>query len=274
MADSQDRAYLQDSQYRTSDHLTARADLHRRFTVSPFEWHSWVLTQLAIQPGEAVLECGAGPGWLWAAAEALPEGSSLALTDLSAGMMNEATLRLDHAGNRVTLTTADIQTLPFPDDAFDVVVANHMLYHVPDIPRALTEIARVLRRNGRFAAATNGVGHMRELFDLGLMLFPGAPNDLRVAMRSLPFALENGADLLGEVFGQVDLHRYDSYLEVDDASALIDYMLSSAESAAFVSPSQRSSAVNQVARQLAVEGPLRISKETGLFIARSPFKNA
>ena len=45
---------------------------------------------------------------------------------------------------------ADIQNLPYPDESFDVVIANMMLYHVPDIARGLSEVRRVLRRDGRF----------------------------------------------------------------------------------------------------------------------------
>ena len=39
----------------------------------------------------------------------------------------------------------DLQALPFPEACFDAVIANHMLYHVPDRPRALAEVQRVLK---------------------------------------------------------------------------------------------------------------------------------
>ena len=46
--------------------------------------------------------------------------------------------------------------LPLPTDAVDHSMANHMLYHVADIPAALTELARVTRPGGRVALTTNG----------------------------------------------------------------------------------------------------------------------
>ena len=44
----------------------------------------------------------------------------------------------------------DIQDIPFPDHCFDVVIANHMLYHVPDLTKAISEVHRVLRTDGKF----------------------------------------------------------------------------------------------------------------------------
>jgi len=59
---------------------------------------------------------------------------------------------------------ADIQSLPFHDAAFDVVVCNWVLYHVPDRDRAIAELARVLRPGGRFVGAYNGRAHLQELW--------------------------------------------------------------------------------------------------------------
>src|SRR5438034_7867548 len=60
----------------------------------------------------------------------------------------------------------DVQTLPFADGEFDVVVAAWMLYHVPDLDRGLAEIARVLKPGGRLVAVTHALDHLQELSDL------------------------------------------------------------------------------------------------------------
>ncbi len=57
----------------------------------------------------------------------------------------------------------DVQDLPFEDGAFDCAVAAWMLYHVPDLTRGLTELARVLAPGGRLVAVTNGLDHLNEL---------------------------------------------------------------------------------------------------------------
>lgn len=46
---------------------------------------------------------------------------------------------------QIDALAADIQRLPFDDDVFEVVLANGVLYQVPDLDRGLREIARVLR---------------------------------------------------------------------------------------------------------------------------------
>ena len=69
---------------------------------------------------------------------------------------------IDLAGAR----TCDAQDLPFDDGTFDVVVANHMLYHVPDPRRAAAEFARVLRPGGVLLAATNGPQHLDAVADV------------------------------------------------------------------------------------------------------------
>jgi SAM-dependent methyltransferase len=58
----------------------------------------------------------------------------------------------------------NLQQLPFDDASFDVVMCNWVLYHVPDLDRALREIARVLAPAGRFVGVYNRPGHLAELW--------------------------------------------------------------------------------------------------------------
>ena len=50
----------------------------------------------------------------------------------------------------------DIQDIPFADHEFDAVIANMMLYHVPDLQKGLREVKRVLKPDGTFYCATYG----------------------------------------------------------------------------------------------------------------------
>jgi SAM-dependent methyltransferase len=78
---------------------------------------------------------------------------------------------VDQSERMVELTRArgvdarvgDVQALPFGDGEFDCAVAAWMLYHVPDLDRALAELARVLRPGGRLVAVTNAPEHLLEL---------------------------------------------------------------------------------------------------------------
>ena len=91
--------------------------------------------------GERVLEVGCGTANVWREnAERVPSDVALVLTDLSPGMLGEARARLSGTPLAPEFREADAQSLPFADESFDLVVANHMLYHVPDRARALAEI--------------------------------------------------------------------------------------------------------------------------------------
>ena len=143
----------------------------------------------------------------------------------------------------------------------DVVIANHMLYHVPDLPAALKEIRRVLKPGGALYAATNGAGHMREL-DTLYSDFTGQAMKLGM---SLSFTLENGADLLRPVFPNVSLFPHVDALDVDDADALADYLLSITGGTQAREPLL---AYIQ-ARLAAMGGRMRIGKDSGMFVARA-----
>jgi SAM-dependent methyltransferase len=103
-----------------------------------------------------VLEVGCGMGQL---AQLLHEelDAEVVAIDLSERMVELTRER------GVDARVADVQELPFGDGEFDVVVAAWMLYHVPDVERALDEIVRVLGSTGRLVTATNRSGHLKEL---------------------------------------------------------------------------------------------------------------
>lgn len=256
-----DQGYLRGEQYRDSGNLRARMGLHERFSVNPQGWHSWVFAQIVLPPGGRLLELGCGPGGLWRAnAERIPGDWRLTLTDYSAGMVREASGAVAHARRDVVIAAAnvDAQALPFADGSFDAVIANHMLYHVPDRPRAFGEIRRVLRPGGRFYAATNGGRHMLELGEL-------AAGETLVAARirgNLGFNLENGADELASFFAEVALERYDDALVVTEAEPLLAYIRSMS-----LNPDRDDTRLTAaIADLLARDGAIRITKDTGMFV--------
>lgn len=271
VARNQDTDYLRREQYATARNLAARAALHERFSHNPAPWQAWVFDRLALGIGEAALECGCGPGWLWVEnLHRLPAGCRVTLVDISDGMLAEAQERLASQPDRFTFRQANVQSLPFEDASFDLVVANHMLYHVPNLDAALSEIHRVLRPGGRLVAATNGADHMRELHELGQALFPHVDHYLANPARAIAntFRLENGAERLAPWFEDVRCDLYDSWLEVTEAEPLLDYMLSMPGAETAITPAMRREALDRLTERLAADGPLHITKQTGVFLAR------
>ncbi|MCB8976172.1 MAG: methyltransferase domain-containing protein [Ardenticatenaceae bacterium] len=269
----QDSAYLQKNQYRDSRNLDARAALHRQFSTAVTDWQPWVFDLLKLEPGMRVLECGCGPGWLWRQnVERIPAGCHITLTDLSPGMVAEAEAALADSGHQFSFQSANIQALEFADDTFDVVVANHMLYHVPDLAQGLAEVRRVLQPNGRLIAATNGDKHMKEL----PLLVSEEARQMTASWRmrgitdQLPFRLENGRSLLESFFAQVDLHLYEDSLWVTEVEPLIAYAFSMIKPEMDVPETAVAQLRQAWAAKIAADGGIHISKDSGVFVAANP----
>src|SRR5689334_20632621 len=155
MARLTDPTYLRDEQYKTPTNLSARVGLHERFSTAAGSRHAWVMDQLDLRVGERVLEVGGGPGWLWRENHGRPPAHlRVCFSDFSLGMLRAARAGLIGQSG-FSYANLDTQDLPLPAGRFDLAIANHMLYHVPDLPRTVRELARVLRPGGRLRAATN-----------------------------------------------------------------------------------------------------------------------
>jgi SAM-dependent methyltransferase len=103
-----------------------------------------LLDAVGAKPGEHALDLCCGQGNVAAALTA--RGCKVTGVDFSPAMLDFAHRRLPDA----VFLEADAQDLPFSDAAFDVVVSNVGVCHVPDQRRALAEAKRVLRQGGRF----------------------------------------------------------------------------------------------------------------------------
>jgi SAM-dependent methyltransferase len=218
-------------QYRDSARFDARIRIYELYDASPERWPHWLFPRFGLAKGERVLELGCGTGNVWREnAERVPEGVELTLTDLSPGMLDQARARLAGLPLAFALRQADAQAIPFPDARFDVVIANHMLYHVPDRARALCEVARVLRPGGRFLAGTNAWTHLMELREL-LTRF-GVETALLPGLRDPDgFDLERAAEEISEVLAVTGVERRTSALEIRDVEPLVDYVHSMREGA-------------------------------------------
>lgn len=261
----QDKAYLAQDQYRDSRHLDARADLHRRFSTNRDGWFAWVYDRMQLEAGMRVLECGCGPGWQWRSTLArIPPDCRITLTDLSDGMVAEAQAALSDTAVTFDFQAADITDLPFADNQFDLVVANHMLYHVADRSRALAEARRVLVDNGRILCATNGNDHMKEMRMLRNRLLP-VGDWMRMA---LPFTLENGAAQLAAHFAEVTRFDYVDSLAVTEVAPLITYMLSESGAQTAVDPATLARLSDELQAAIDADGAIVITKASGLFVGR------
>lgn len=104
---------------------------------------------LAPKPGERLLDVGMGPGFLtYDLAPIVGERGLVAGIDSSAVMVDLAKKRCEGRGP-CELKLGDATELPFGDASFDAVTSTQVYEYVADMPRALAEVRRVLRPNGR-----------------------------------------------------------------------------------------------------------------------------
>ena len=156
-----------------------------------------------------VLEVGCGPGELAERISAELDVEVVAV-DVSERMVELACAR------GVDARVGDVQALELPDESFDCAVAAWMLYHVPDVPRALAELARVLRPGGRLVAVTNDVDHLRELLEL-----------LGEGPAGGRFGGSDGEELLRASFATIERRDARGVIRFPDRQAVEGYVASS-----------------------------------------------
>jgi hypothetical protein len=141
-----------------------------------------------------------------------------------------------------------------------------MLYHLPDPERGLAELARVCRLDGVVMAATSGAAHLRELWEIRAAVFGGPPGSATVDM----FGTESGEPMLRHHFDQVEWRLYEDELHCTRADDVVAFITSSppGEDATLEQHQHLLSVVEE--RLERGRGLLRVSKGTGVFLARRP----
>ncbi len=261
--------YLCENQYRDASKLNARIELHRRYKTNPYDWFQWVFDHFNLPDGNSILEVGCGPASLWKAnLERIPPSWVIVLSDFSPGMIGQAQNNLADVKANLRYEVFDAQTIPFDTGTFDLVIANHMLYHVPNRPSALNEIRRVLKRGGRLLAATNGAGHMKEINALTNQFDNRLLRGLSVTNFSAEFNLSNGRAQIGEYFERTAMDLFDDGLIITEAAPLAAYIMSM--NVVLQDNEIQADTLGKLEAflddMLQKQGPIHITKSNGLFI--------
>lgn len=272
MTKFQNTDYLKSKQYAGADKLAARIRLHERFSTNTVPIQRWEFERiLSTLPANAtILEVGAGRGDLWREnRDRIPSNWQITLSDLSAGMLDDCKSHLGaELVSRFGFEVVDVQSIPCPDVHFDAVIANYMLYHVPDLPKALGEIRRVLKPDGVLFAMTNGINHMVELDNL--MKQVAFIDDEGFGLMNVrdAFTTQNGADKLRQQFFDVTLEMFDTGLHITELQPLVDYIASALDDPdKHIQSPQALALWRELEQRIAQDGAIHVSKETGLFTA-------
>jgi ubiquinone/menaquinone biosynthesis C-methylase UbiE len=208
--------YIREVQYRTDSNLAARQSIYV-FQHPRVRLYERALDLAELRGDEVVFDIGCGNGAYLATLSRRGHRGVVVGGDMSVGML-EAARPWAGAAN---LIVADAQRIPFSDDTFDVTLAMHMLYHVPDRALGIAELRRVTRPGGVALVVTNSVGHLAELDDV---LF--AVTGVSLPSSKLVFNMENAGAELESAFEAVTRHDFPSKLEITEVQPVLDYVAS------------------------------------------------
>lgn len=258
-----DTDVLRSKAYATPDKLGDRAAIYAYRTRTP-DLHRWTTDLVDWPAGAAVLDLGCGPGRHLARLGAVRPDLRLVGADLSEGMLRTART----SEPRIRPVVADATRLPFASASFGGVMANHMLYHVADQDAAVTEVRRVLDRDGAFVAVTNAVDHFAELGEL--LIEATGRRRARVSER---FTTDTGGELLSRHFDEVVLHELHDELVVPEVDPIVRYVRSTRDlSTSGAGDDQWERAVAALERvaseRLVATGPIHLTVHTGAFVCR------
>ena len=168
--------------------------------------HGDVADRLAGEAHGPVVDVGCGAGLLMALLGR--RGMPVVGVDVSAAPLQQGT------GARVR---ADAIKLPFADRSFGGVAALYVLYHLPDPVQAIAECHRVLRPGGLFAVCSPSRHDDPELVE--------AVPEYAATLDAMSFDSEEGPALIEDVFGNVEVDRWDGpYTRLPDRDAVELYL--------------------------------------------------
>ena len=260
-------------QYKNSKNIDVRIQLHQKYAMNKQGWYPWIYEHLNLKQGETILEVGCGNGQLWLDnTKAIPDGCKILLSDLSQGMLRQAELQLSKHCNDTNINSQqinfqferfDCSKIPYPDESFDVIIANHLLFYLKDLDAGLREIKRVLKSGGRFYCTTYGRSHMKEIDQLVKDF------DSRIALSEIKlfdlFGLDHGEQQLSSHFKEIKCYDYPDYLIVTDANDLLEYIYSCHGNQMSFLKGQMEEFEDYIRKKVGKRG-IKITKNAGLFL--------
>lgn len=249
-------------QYHNSTNLNARIELHEHYSEKNINWFQWIFNQIDFKKINRLLELGCGNGKLWDQLSFDLRHREIYLSDLSKGMVEDTKKKLNNSN--FSYLVIDCHQIPFKNDFFDAIVANHMLFYLKDLDQGLNEIHRVIDKNGSFYCTTYSSKHMQELTRLVQQFDP----NIKLSNQSLyeNFGLENGKHILEEYFEEVEVRIFNDRLIVDEAMSLINYVLSCHGNQNEIIGKRLNEFKNYVNEKVNKDTPFIITKEACMFI--------
>ena len=250
-------------QYKNAKNLNDRISLHEKYSTNKQGWFNWLFSQIDFSKVNRLLELGCGNGKLWQENRIDLRNREIFLSDISEGMVEEVRNKL---GSDFNCIVADAEKIPFKDEYFDSIIANHVLFYLNDLNLGLKEISRVLKPNGILYCSTYGKNHMKEITEI-VQNFDSRINLSNHRLYDT-FGLENGESILEEYFYNVQRMDYEDSLEITESKPLIDYIMSCHGNQNEILGPRLNEFKEYIEELLKNNGKIVVTKEAGLFVCR------
>ena len=251
-------------QYKNAKNLNDRISLHEKYSTNKQGWFNWLFNQIDFSKVNRLLELGCGNGKLWQENKIDLRNREIFLSDISEGMVEEVRNKL---GSDFNCIVADAEKIPFKDEYFDSIIANHVLFYLNDLNLGLKEISRVLKPNGILYCSTYGKNHMKEITEI-VQNFDSSINLSNHSLYDI-FGLENGEDILSNYFSNIQRMDYQDSLEITESKPLIDYIMSCHGNQNEILGPRLNEFKEYIEKLFLNNGKIVVTKQAGLFICNN-----
>ena len=247
-----------------SSNLYADIKLQDKFGSNTEGWYTWVFDHMDFKENDQVLEIGCGNGELWLKnINKLKSNANITLTDICEDMIRDAKENLQSEKYNFKFEVAEPSRLPYENESFDIVIADHILFYMRDLDSVLKEIKRVLKKGGYFYCSTMGNKNMNELEDLIL----GFSKNIRISRDKISnkFGLENGEKILGKYFKDINLNLYEDKLIINNYIDILEYIYSIPGTILEIVDTRKKEFENYVYEKIKKDKGINITINSGVF---------
>ncbi len=235
---------------------------------NPTPWRQWLFDHLRYPDPRRILELGAGSGSLWSENLArLGMRWEIVVSELTEAKVEVCRKQIGPRRG-FDFQVIDAHQIPYPDDYFDLVVADRLFQRITDPEFVLREIRRVLRPGGKFLVSAIGKQNLMEMEGLVFATYPYSDLDSVFPDTRRTFTLDTGVEFLRPYFHDIRLELYSDTLMVTNGQALEDsiYALNRlAGNQVIIREEDRRRLRGSIDDILAKRGCMRIQKDIGVF---------
>lgn len=167
------------------------------------QWERWQDKVFEDLAGKKILELGVGPGKLLL--RIAKKGYQVTGIELREGMAYEARRRVKRAGFDVDILHQSVYHLPFQDDTFDCIVMTFVLAEIAQLDKAIDEMKRVLKTNGKIIVVAGGTPQDKNIVAKFLFRLVGIQTSLKLERDNKAYFEKHGFITTRHDFGPFNI---------------------------------------------------------------------